>query len=710
MTSLSLINFAAPAMFFGLALLVLPIAAHLLNRHARRRVIFPTIILLSEASASQSQWFKLRRLILLALRCLALLLLVLAFAKPTWRQAADAAAATSAGTAMVLIVDQSASTAQVADGITAFESLRAATGQVLDEASPGDVADIIFAAAQPRAVYPSLTANFAALRQSLETIAPTAERADLPAALAMAGKLLGEHRGDRALVILTDLQATNWADVEARLRADRSLPRDLRLSIVHPPEPLSGNVGLAVPSTQTATLVARQPAHLTVTLTNFSAQEQFGDLDMSIDGRSARTESYALGAWQERQVSFAWQFQAAGEHEIVFAIRSDALDLDNRAYLTAHVVERIAIVVLGDDDPDEPGSATYFIVRALAPRDDTHDRHDVRHVTSQSTSIDTLADAALVFVSYCGELTPLTLAALHAYMKAGGGVVFFCGEGPVDRNLAALDALEPSGLLPWKLAGRRDLALRGKLLSIGNGDWHSALLSAFDVRSRMALSQIRFSRVWNTSALHADAQRLLTFSDGSNALGLRQVAAGTLVVANFSPAWGSSDLAKHGAFVALLHSLVQGLTARHVERMLPTVGHALTFANLQSFDVGGHEVRVVGPDGKHIDDVVLSSVGDKLTVTMRRPAAPGFYRVVQADRTLGVAAVNLDRRERDLRRVDAQSLKGQLSNLGVTATIHGLDDSTAWSDSDARPFWGAVLAAALFVLGLEMALLGYWKR
>ena len=711
MITLSFISFGAASMFFGSVLLALPIAAHLLNRRARRRVIFPTVMLLSAASASQSQLFKLRRLILLALRCLAVLLLILAFTKPTWRQRAGAASTASRGAAAVLIVDLSASTLQRADGITAMQALRAAAGRSLDQLEPGaDVANIVFASARPRAAFPSLTGNLDALRQALELMTPTAERADLPAALALAGKLLGGHNGTRHLIVLTDLQATNWAEVEARLSADRPVPDNTRLSIVRPPAPAPGNLGLATPAADPAAPVADQQANLAVTLTNYGPQQQTCTVDLTIDGRRVDAQSVSVEPWRERELVFGFKFETPGNHEVAFAIPSDALEVDNKAYLATRVVRRLEVVVIGDDDPDERGTSSYFTIRALAPRDTEGDRHDVRHLSSAEVAGSTLTGAAAVFVSYCGELPPAALAALHRYLLDGGGVVFFCGDGPVDRNLQALDALAEGGLLPWKLGARRDLGARGKLLSLGDGDWRSSLLSTFDLRSREALRRIRFSRVWSVGEVSPDARLLLKYADGSGAIGSRHIGAGKLVVANFSPAWGHSDLAKHGSFVALLHSLALDLQPRGAVRSPPTVGHTLTFTSATGFDPQGPAVGVVGPDDKPIEDVALSSVGDKLTVTVPQPALPGFYRVVQAGQALGGAGVNVDKRESDLRRVEAEVLESQLHAQGVDAGVLVADDRQDVLDTRGRPLWGTMFAAALLVLGIELALLGYWRR
>ena len=78
------LSFTTPLMLAGTAAVGVPILAHLLNRRTRRRIVFPTVRLLVQSSASQSRLFRLRRWILLVLRCLAVALLAWAFSRPVW--------------------------------------------------------------------------------------------------------------------------------------------------------------------------------------------------------------------------------------------------------------------------------------------------------------------------------------------------------------------------------------------------------------------------------------------------------------------------------------------------------------------------------------------------------------------------------------------------------------------------------------------------
>ena len=141
-----------------------------------------------------------------------------------------------------------------------------------------------------------------------------------------------------------------------------------------------------------------------------------------------------------------------GDHEVIFEIPADGLAADNRAFLVVQARHRLPVVVIGDDDPNEPGTASYFLTRALAPHNDGRiDRFDVRHVSSSQLTDASLAGAAAVFVGYLGELNPQAAGTLLRFLQAGGGVMFFCGEGAVPRNLKLLEQTAgKEGVLPWE--------------------------------------------------------------------------------------------------------------------------------------------------------------------------------------------------------------------------------------------------------------------
>jgi Aerotolerance regulator N-terminal/von Willebrand factor type A domain len=722
MTTLSAITLLSPAMLAGLGLVALPIAAHLLHRRARRRVVFPSVELLALSAASQSSLFKLRRLLLLLLRCLAVAAVALAFAQPLWRSAGAADTRNKPRAAVVLLVDSSASTAQQYRGVSAIHALRAKADRTLDALLTGeDFTNIVYATSRPYAAFPSMTANLDAVRAELAALAPTAERADLTGALALAGRMLAEQQGPRRLVILTDLQASNWQDALGRLASEKPIPDGTRVTILPLDSPPPANLALHEPTAYPHTPLIGRPTRLTVKLTNHSDQLQATTVQMHLDGRLIDSQSLTIEPRQQREVSFTTKLDRPETYRVVFSIPGDGLPGDDRSALAVRAVERTPVVVITDDAPgfdstpgsNAPpgfrGSAGYFMLRALAPHGDSRDRFDAQTIRSDQAAWPDLQRAAAVFVGEVGTLPEPLLAALHRYMDRGGGVVFFCGGGPVASNLAALDALAPEGMLPWTPTSLRNPEAMGDTLTITGGDWRSPWLRRFDEAGRLALSQIQVGRLWSGGAVDERAHLLLMFSDGTPALAWRGVGAGRLVLVNLSPQPSYSDLGKHGLFVALMQGLADDVQPARAHRQAGVVGRAVTFSPWTAINPKGPAPTVVCPDGQPADDAAFSLDDQGSLIAINYPKTPGFYTAMQGGTVLGVVPVNTDPRESDLRRVLGDDLQAALRTPGVQAEVRHAAAGAALN-LHGRALWGWALAGALALLGIEMAVLGTLKR
>ncbi len=708
MPTLAAISLLWPAMLGGLALVALPVLAHLLNRRARRTMVFPDVALLAASSASQSSLWKLRRWLLLLLRCVAVLLLVLAFAQPILFQSAAVADSSREGAAVVLVVDLSASTAQQTAGVASASRLYSPAFGVLDGLRAGiDRANLVFARARPTAAFPEPTANLDALRAELRALEPTAQRADLAAALALAGRQLSAHGGARHLVVFTDLQATNW---DGLARLGRVLPNGTRITVVPLDTPPPDNAGIAALTAHPPLPVVGQAFQVKANVQNFGGVARPFQVRMTLNDRTVDQREVTVGPWSSGQVVFEATLDEPGDHRLGVRLEDDdALPADNAGWLSVRAVGRLPAVIIGDDDPARPGSASYFLDRALAPRGDERDPFAVRHVGGASVDAAALSGAAAVFISAVGTLTDDAAAALHAYMDAGGGVVMFCGDGAVQANLAALERHAGAAVAPWRVGPRQDLLRHGESLTINQGQWRSPGLSVFDVTAQQALERVRFTQVWPAVELAEDALVLLRFNDGSPALAQRAVGAGRFVMAAFGPAQTDTDLSKYGSFVALVQHLAVSLRP-HPQAAAPTFcGQPLQLDTTDSVDPVGPPIRVVDPNGDLTPDRVSPEQG-VATVVVTQTDQPGVYTAVQGDRTVGQAAVNVDPRESDLRRSPEAELLAALSTAGdaVEAQTAGGDGSVL--SFHGVPLWGWMLAGLMLTLALESSLLGWVKR
>src|SRR5262245_48548654 len=101
-------NFLAPAFLAGLAAIAVPVIIHLINRERKVVIEFPSLMFLERIPYKSVRRQKIRHLALLILRCIAIALLVAAFARPFFAKHQAAITGTGARE-LVVLLDRSSS-------------------------------------------------------------------------------------------------------------------------------------------------------------------------------------------------------------------------------------------------------------------------------------------------------------------------------------------------------------------------------------------------------------------------------------------------------------------------------------------------------------------------------------------------------------------------------------------------------------------------
>src|SRR5678815_3741730 len=101
-------SFLTPLFLHGVAALAAPVLVHLVRRTRARKVQFPALVFVRQIPQRTIRRRTLHNLFLLLLRCLAILLIVLAFTRPFF-SGGSAAKETGTNSATVILVDMSLS-------------------------------------------------------------------------------------------------------------------------------------------------------------------------------------------------------------------------------------------------------------------------------------------------------------------------------------------------------------------------------------------------------------------------------------------------------------------------------------------------------------------------------------------------------------------------------------------------------------------------
>jgi hypothetical protein len=230
-------------------------------------------------------------------------------------------------------------------------------------------------------------------------------------------------------------------------------------------------------------------------------------------------------------------------------------------------------------------------------------------------------------------------------------------------------------------------------------------MQVFKQADNRGLEKVKIKRYFQTRPVDFRNARILArYPDGSSALAATSAGSGRVLWANFPVVPDRSNLAASPLLPALIHECLaffgdggtdtEGRPGRRWEVVLPRVD-------------GDVRPQVVDSDGRVIASQAIS-LGDRKKLTIQPPEKTGVYRILDNDRLIAKAVVNIDPRESDPRRINAEDLVETLVKTNSRARV--VTDSDGLVKASQNPLWHwAGVGTAIFLLA-EMLLLSFWRR
>jgi len=230
------VSFLAPLFFAGLAALAVPILVHLTHKERKDVVVFPSLMFLSRIPYQAVRRQRIRHWLLFALRCLALIFLAFAFARPFLNRPASAAPVRGIGAReLVILLDRSYSMAYGDHWTRAVDAARRAISGV----GGNDRASLVVFDATASAVTEP-TADKAVLTVALDRVKPGAGATRYEPAFKLAQRVLAESKlPRREVMLISDFQRVGWDG-----RDSPSLPAGTTINKVDLADPKTSNVAV----------------------------------------------------------------------------------------------------------------------------------------------------------------------------------------------------------------------------------------------------------------------------------------------------------------------------------------------------------------------------------------------------------------------------------------------------------------------------------
>jgi len=673
-----------------LAALSVPVVIHLLTRKTRRKMDLPTVRFLQKSLANQSKLWRWRHLITLLLRTLALAAIVAAFLKPAWLSAFAGGRGQRAG--VVILLDTSESMGYAAGGSTSFAKAKAEAEEALRGLRSGDKTNIVFCGAQPTLAVEAPTEDAQSLDSALQAAQVTEERADGASAVGLAvDQLTKMDTGVRKLIIISDFQRTNWADVRFE-----SVPPNTSIAFVSVDSGRRENLGITSLRSRPATPRIGESTTVQAEVFNSSEVPRRVPVDLKLSDGRHFPDSVTIAPYSTGNVSFPLQFDKAERVEMTASIGEDNLASDNVRRATVDLRQMANVVLLTDEDLDAPTTAAFYLSRALHPDPASSSGFRVLPVRPKDLNNPTLKSADAVIVCNTPGMPEVQYEALARYVVGGGNLMWMLYGDRMQEELAAfgkhLPKAEP---LPFKIESLADISKQGQgYVTLSEARYDSRLLKAFrDTAS--SLSSAKFTRFCITSEVDKRGELLLKYEDGTAAAVRTGEGSGNLLLLNMSPAPGWSDLARQDVFVPLVHEFLKGILLRD--------------SGQREANPGGPASTTIVPttatvSAKDANGKIMPVAADKTTgsVVIEHVAQSGFYRVFAGNDEVASIPVNPHPDESDLRSIDPTELesKRQRQVSVLQAAAGGAGMATIQKGLE---LWPYLLGVAILCLLLEHA-------
>lgn len=666
-------NFIAPEFLYALGFLAIPILIHLFNFRRYKTVQFSQVRFLKSIKKQTQSTSRLKHLIVLACRCLALAALVFAFAQPYLID--NKSVEVSGKKGVVVYIDNSFSMQASAE-----------VGSLLDDSK--NKAITIANAYKESDKFQLHTNQFNANEQrwlNREAFIDQLQKVDFSANFrtidAIANRL-------------------NSAENDNDLSLDYYLIGDLQKSSYQPNNIQDSANFYVVPvqsqeqqNSYIKAFTSFQPFHLPSMNESFNLRVQQNE-----DGERNQINGKLFLNDKLKNPFIIEMERDSAEKEINFinpetnqvlgkvAIKDYPVIFDDTFYFSYPADRAIEVYHLFEDI-DNKSMSSLFSEDSLI---------DFESTTVKNINYSKLKTANLVVLENCRSLSTGLIFELTSFIKNGGTVLF-------------LPALNMDVVAVNSLFNQFGIAGYGK--EIKDTIWVNQLnskASLFDNVFEEKPTNINYPVSYNSWIIQQNqnsiSEQLLAFSNGTSFLKKYEINSGALYLCASNLSTNASNFGKHALFVPTIYNMALE-SARRIQTSYQMNDSKIVLNAIQAsespikFKKGDYEWI---PKQKWKENSVDIFLGNSIS-------EPGFYSVIQDNKVIEQLAFNYNRDESDLKKFKVEEFKEQAAQKGLTIEFLNGDAETLSASINAlgkaAGLWKYFIILSLIFIALEILFL-----
>ncbi|MBT3296384.1 MAG: VWA domain-containing protein [Verrucomicrobia bacterium] len=700
-------NFLNPLLLLGALGIGLPILAHMLNRFEVKHTDWAAMQFLNRSVRVRSRQLKLRDVILLILRCLALLLIVAAITRPATKRQNGLLAGLGEKRAAVIIALDVSFSMQHSDGTrTRFETALDKVDAIKEGIRPGNPVTLVLLGTEHRVVVRNMAFDPDEFDEVLATLEVTSESLDIDSLPRLLKALAADMKApQKEIYIITDMQEHDWKPRSTWLNDSfKDLAKHASVFVL----PVAGGTeNLTVTGLELVSGVLRKgtSARYRATVRNcgvsVAQQVRVSGLVNNISADTKIIPSIAPGT--SESVSLFLSFSDPGPVRIVAKAEwdGDKLEPDNLRRAVAVIRDKVSVLCV-EGTSGEGGSSGSLITAALRAGGSSkgQDDLDVESVSWVDLPAQDLKNFDVVVLADVPDITAEQAGVLERYVRDGNGLIWFGGDYVKADVWNKRSALAGTPLLPAVIEEQMrtgDAMGIGRPLDPSMTD-HPVCRPLRSLPEDL-LSETRFLTLLRVKPTSSSV-KVLTLA-GSDAPVLLEHALGRGHVFMFTTTAGSdwNNMAVTPVFPMLLQQIVTYLTAREFETPR-LVGDSLSLSYVDQPDAT--DAVFDTPSG----DVITVPVRDyrsQYVALLNGAREAGFYLARVSLQAAGMpVAVNVDTKESTIKGMSAEDTARSLDGTGVTI-VRSNEAILAASEeaSPARSLWRILMMAGLAFFVIE---------
>jgi hypothetical protein len=690
------VQFLFPAFLSALAVISIPIIIHLFYFRRFKRVYFTNVRFLKEVKEETSNRQKLRNLLVLLMRCLAIAAMVLAFAQPFIPLSSGAKKGEQA---VSVFVDNSFSMNALSQDAPLLELAKQRARDIVTAYNVTDRFQILtndFEGRDQR-----LVSKEDALSR-IEEIRTSPASRDLSKVLIRQQQCLNTGKQENKTAYLVSDFQTNIAD----LSSFRDTLLDINLVPMRAVQ--ARNVSIDSAWFENPVQILNQPANLLVKLSNRS-DEEATDIRLSLlhDGQTKPVGAVNIPANGSLLDTVSFTILHPGWHESRLSLTDYPVQFDDDYFITFYVAERINVLTVN------ASGANKFLDNAfLGAKYFQQDNADAR-----SLDYSKFADYQLIILNELPSISSGLANELKTFAQNGGNVLAFPSQ---NADLSSYDAFLQN-FAAGNLGAFDPTPRQASQLNTEEFIFRDVFLNK-SANLRLPSTQGNFRLA------PARGEQILTYRDGSAYLAKFPQGDGALYCCAAPLNEQVNDLVRNGEiFVPMLFKMaIAGTKGRQIAY---TIGRDEVLEAKHRVSARGetnYKLRMVtgnnaakgaeanSPAGNNQEFIPEQRIfGSKVLLTPGTQIRDaGWYQLhLQGDSTLAEYAFNYDRRESDLRfKTDEALAEGLLPNMKVLATSAEANFSQVVDEQERGiVLWRWCVIFALLFLALEVLFLRLWK-